>query len=184
MYPYRVFISYSHVDRKFAEKVRKRLEDIDAKPMSDADIRGGARFTEEIRREISYAHVFISLLTRNSKERPWVHQELGYAMGLGVPILPLATDELPDGMAHEIQAVKVDSELLDLSEKLTAEVLDGAVLASQRAAPGRFECAQMLRQRTQILVDQAESLLHNNRHGAGKIRQRMAFSSFSLGSER
>jgi hypothetical protein len=178
MYPYRVFISYSHVDAALAERVRTRVGDIGAVPMSDADIMGGARFTEDIRKKISHAHVFISLLTKNSKERPWVHQELGYAMGLAVPVLPLALDELPDGMAQEIQAVKVSPRLDDLDRRLTGAVLENAVWCSRKEGKSTFECADLLRHRTEMLVDNAESLLRTE--GPCKIRQRMAFSSFSL----
>jgi len=178
MYSCRVFISYSHDDSRLAEQVQARLRDIGAVPMSDVDIVGGARFSEEIRQRISHAHVFISLLTKNSKGRPWVHQEIGYAMGLAVPVLPLALDELPEGMAHEIQAVKAGAELGDLDQCLTSTVLDNAVWRSRQSGRTTFECADQLRQRTQMLVDNSNALLRTQ--GPCRIRQRMAFSSFGL----
>lgn len=178
MYPYRVFISYSHEDSTLANIVRKHLTDIHVQPMSDVDIPDGARFSDEIRHQISYAHVFVSILTKNSKTRPWVHQELGYAMGLGVPILPLALDQLPEGMAQEIQAIRVDPELRDLAERLTPRTLQHLVSRSQQASRAMFECADDLHQRTEVLVKYAKSLLLET--GPAKLRLRMAFSSFSL----
>lgn len=177
-HPYRVFISYSHNDRELAQKLRDHLQKIGARPMSDLNIPEGARFNEDIRRQISFAHIFISLLTGNSKNRPWVHQELGYAMGLRIPILPLALDELPGGMAHEIQAIKVDPELKDLAPRVTAPILNNVVDSAQRAATALFECAAMMYQRTKTLVDNADEI--HRLYGPARIRQRMAFSSFSI----
>jgi hypothetical protein len=173
-----VFISYSRKDANLAEKLRAHLESIGARPMIDFDNRGGAKFTDEIKLKISFAHIFVSLLTNNSKNRPWVHQELGYAMGLRVPILPLTFDKLPEGMAHEIHAISLDSDLNDLSSKINHSLLDDVVYSSQKAAIATFECAEMLYKRTKVLVDSADLVL--KQYGPARIRQRMAFSSFSI----
>ena len=178
MYPYRIFISYSHKDSELARKLRAHLQSIGARPMSDVDIAGGKLFSDEIRRQISFAHIFVTLLTANSKERPWVHQEIGYALGLRVPVLPLALAELPEGMAQEIQAIKVNPHLSDLDQLITESLLDEVVFTAQRAATAPYECADMLYQRTKVLVDNATLIL--KQYGSARIRQRMAFSSFSI----
>jgi len=67
MHPYRVFISYSHQDRDKAELVRAHLARLGACPMADVDLLASTRFSEEIRRRISHAHVFVSILTGHSK---------------------------------------------------------------------------------------------------------------------
>lgn len=180
MYPYRVFISYSRDERELAQRVRAHLEEIGAKPMSDADILKGASFTGEIRFKISCAHVFIPILTSNSKSRPWVHQEIGYAMGLGVPILPLALDELPQGMAEQIQAVRVNPDLGDLPERLKRNTLENVVSRARKAASAMHECASLLYDRTRMIVDYAQSVLEQTDGAGGRVRQRMAFSSFSI----
>lgn len=180
MYPYRVFISYSHDDVAIAAQVRARLEEVGAVPMSDVDIVGGTRFGDEIRRQISFAHAFVPILTANSKSRPWVHQEIGYAIGLSVPVLPLALDELPAGMADEIQAVRVKPDLSDLPQKLTSAALEHSVTQSQEAATAAFEFAGRIYQRTAKFNTYARALL--KRPGPQRIRQRAAFSSFSIPS--
>ena len=119
-HPYRIFISYSHADLALAERLQAYLAAINTMPVLDKDISVGMRFSEEIRTKISYAHVFISILTKRSKMSPWVHQELGYALGLGLPVLPLALDELPAGMAQEIQALRIAPDMQDLEQRLTA----------------------------------------------------------------
>jgi len=177
-HPYRIFISYSHVDLALAERLQTYLAAINTIPVLDKDISGGMRFSEEIRRKISYAHVFLSILTRHSKTSPWVHQELGYAMGLGLPVLPLALDELPAGMAQEIQALRITPDMQDLGQHLTVKILDGLVESTQDAHKAMFECADQLHERTRMLVGYAKHLLQSV--GPCRIRQRMAFSSFSL----
>ncbi len=146
--------------------------------MHDVDIIGCIpRFTEEIRHQIYFAHIFISLLTANSKGRPWVHQEIGYAMGLRLPILPLALYALPEGMA-EIQATKFDPKLNDLSSRLTPSDLEKVVFRAQREAAAMFECADMLNERIEVLVKNVTAIYEQ--HGPAKVRQQMAFSSFSI----
>jgi len=180
MYPYRVFISYSRDQKELAQRVRAHLERIGAKPMSDADIRKGAKFSDEIRHQISCAHVFVPILTSKSESRPWVHQEIGYAMGLKVPILPLALDRLPKGMAEQIQAVRVAPDLGDLAEQLTEKTLNDSVSQAKEAATAMYECANLLYDRTRLIVDYAQSVLKQTDGKGGRVRQRMAFSSFSI----
>jgi len=103
---------------------------------------------------------------------------MGYAFGLGLPVLPLALDELPKGMAHEIQAMKVAPDMGDLSQRLTARSLDELVTSCQRQRKAMFECADRLHDRTQTLVDAAQFLW--DKSGPCKVRQRSAFSSFSI----
>ncbi|MHB9026867.1 MAG: toll/interleukin-1 receptor domain-containing protein [Armatimonadota bacterium] len=99
MYPYRVFVSYSSNDTDRVEMVRQHLTALGAEPM---ELPPGMEFADEIKLRIAYAHLFIVLLTSASKESPWVHQEIGYALGQNIPVLPLALDELPKGMAEAI----------------------------------------------------------------------------------
>ena len=88
---YRVFISYSHDDHDIFERLKTALE---ARPfkllvLSDRNIGAGSPFTDAIKGLIIHAHLFIPLITKNSKKRPWVHQETGFAMAHNIPILPI-----------------------------------------------------------------------------------------------
>jgi hypothetical protein len=84
MYHFRVFLSYAHADRGKVERIDVLLREIGLTPVWDRDIAGGTAFDDGIRRRIAQAHVFMPLLTSNSREQPWVHQEIGYALGIGV----------------------------------------------------------------------------------------------------
>jgi hypothetical protein len=182
MYPYRVFVSYSHDNQQQATEIRGFLEGIGARPMSDVDLPPGVPFPDEIKRKIAYAHVFIPLLTESSGKRPWVHQEIGYAMGLGVPILPLALGKLPEGMTEQVQAVQVSPDLSDLPQRLSSDLLASFVSRSQETPCATFQCADQLFQRTQILVAHTKEILQIGQ--AGRVLQRSAFSSFSLPNKR
>jgi len=182
MYPYRVFVSYSRSDERRAARVRAYLSALGARPMSDVDLPAGQPFTEEIKSKIAHAHVFMPLLTTHSGERPWVHQEIGYAMGLGVPILPLALGALPEGLAEQLHAVTLSPDLENLGDRLRAADLQALVSRAQETSCAAFQSAEELHERTRLLVSYARSARRLG--GAGRVRQRLAFSSFSLPNKR
>ena len=186
MYPYRVFVSYSREDLALVDKLQQHLKSVGALPMFDQHIKYADRFSEEIRRQISYAHIFITLITEKSKESPWVLQEIGYAMGLRVPVLPLALDQPPAGMAGEIQAFKVDPELEGLNDVLTPDDLSDVVKTAQRETTAMLECTEKLSARTEKIVQNAVRIYERycKYYGPAKIRQRMAYSSFSIPKQR
>lgn len=191
-YAYRVFISYSHDDRVIAEAVAKHLESLGAILMWDPTIQPGTAFSDELREMISFAHVFVPILTPGSEKRPWVHQEIGYAMALGTPILPLAFGALPPGMADRVQALRIP-ELPDghqpdrigevLRDCLTADNLHDAVARHQGAqASISVLCAPYHEDRTLMLIEHLDAVLkHNTSDKKGvKIRHEASFGTLSL----
>jgi hypothetical protein len=87
---------------------------------------------------------------------------------------------LPDGMMGDTHAVPLASDLSDIEDKITAHTLEIAFRRSQRAAVAMFECADRLRQRTALLTEWTQRLIDDGEFG--RIRQRAAFSSFSIPS--
>lgn len=81
---FRIFLSYAHADIDRIERIDLVLRDMGLIPIWDKDIPVGRVFDDVIRSQIARAHVFMPLLTLNSVGRPWVHQEIGYALGIGV----------------------------------------------------------------------------------------------------
>ena len=67
-YPYRVFVSYSHGDKEIAYRIRERIRAIGAIPMSDLNLDPGFYFYDEIKRHITYAHIFIPILTPSGSD--------------------------------------------------------------------------------------------------------------------
>ncbi|MCL5282849.1 MAG: toll/interleukin-1 receptor domain-containing protein [Planctomycetes bacterium] len=162
-----------------AEQVAAHLGSLGVKPMYDKDILVTTRFSEEIRWRVSCAHIFVCILTTQSQRSSWVISELGYAMGVGVPVLPLSLDELPAGLAHEIHAIRIDRSLSDLAAKLTPQTLDDVVDQARTATKASFECADRIRQRSEMLVTET-GRLYRYAKSPLYIRQRGAFTSFGV----
>ena len=129
---YRVFISYAHADRKLVKKIAKILTELDLVTLWDKDINPGKPFTAEIRDMITRAHLFVPIVTPNSLNRPWVHQEVGFAVALNIPILPISIDANPSEMIATIQAIKVKSDLSDLKRKFRSLDLEQLILPKPR----------------------------------------------------
>ncbi|MBN1420004.1 MAG: toll/interleukin-1 receptor domain-containing protein [Planctomycetes bacterium] len=179
MYPYRVFVSYSHDDKDKAMRVVERLRDLKARPLWDPEVHPGVPFSEQIREMVSFAHVFLPLLTERSRSRPWVHQEIGYAMALGVPVLPLGLGQLPEGMPEKVQALMVDTELRDLGKRLTGQVIQNVVSRAQEEMTYTpLLCAPHPEDRTLLLNEYARAVLRLGE--TGRIRHAAPFGTFTL----
>ena len=103
---YRVFISYSHQDAELVDRISSILEENGLQPMLDSDFASGQGFTNQIKNFIAHSHVFMPVITKDSSNRGWVHQEIGYAMALNVPVLPVCRGEMPGQMISHLQAIK------------------------------------------------------------------------------
>jgi hypothetical protein len=123
---FRVFLSYAHADKDWIKGIVELLPKMGLIPEWDTDISGGTAFDDEIRRRIARSHVFMPLVTLNSCNRPWVHQEIGYALGIGVPVIPVAAGALPEGMLSGTQAIYVKEDL-DRDNIEVSQSIDDAV---------------------------------------------------------
>jgi len=180
MHRFRVFLSYSRKDRESVEVIDAALRDINLAPVWDRDIPPGMSFTDEIKSQIATAHLLMPILTTFTRESPWVHQEIGFAIGIDIPVLPIALGSLPGEMLSGIQALRVKENLADLDDKLRAVDIESLVL------PHRYEpelerlgvsnqVAASPEERARTLVNYAQTVSELSR-----VRQRVIFSSFSL----
>jgi hypothetical protein len=178
VYPFRVFISYSHEDRNLAQVAAATLEDMHLIPDWDQHIRPGASFAESIKALIHHAHIFMPLITRRSVRRPWVHQETGYAMALNIPILPIAVEGLAGEMVAQLQAVLVKSDLSDFRERLEEVNFEQVVAEPQFNPLHQVEVTSYPEERTEALARCAQRVFDLDKYG--RVRQRAALSSFSI----
>lgn len=181
IYPYRVFVSYSHEDAETARQVVRHLKLIRQRPIWDKDIAVGTPFTDQIKNGIAFAHAFIPIVTESSNRRPWVHQEIGYSMGVGVPTLPLAIGALPRGIIQGLHALVIKHDLSDLKKLLTIETIDHVVNEARDQSYAIFACAALPEERAAMLADYAEKVLDLRQYG--KVRQCGALSSFCIPTE-
>lgn len=174
----RVFISYSHEDGQVAQQVAEILERKGLLPIYDRQIVPGTAFTEAIKGLIAHAHVFMPLITAHSRQRPWVHQETGYAMALNIPVLPIAIGEPPGEMLAQLQAISVREDLGDLEERLEAVDMEHLVLPVSVDPISPVEVTDWVEQRAEAMARNANRIIALGHRG--RVRQRAGLSSFSI----
>jgi hypothetical protein len=135
-------------------------------------------FTDGIKSNIANAHVFMPLITENSQKRPWVHQETGYAMGINVPVLPVAVGDLPGEMIAQLQAIAVNTDLSDFVDRLQQVNLEQVVFPPPPQPLSMFEVAEWPETRAELMSRHVERLRDLAKFG--RVRHRGSLSSFSL----
>jgi hypothetical protein len=178
---YRVFISYSHEDTELVEQITSILEENGLQPMLDKSFASGQGFTDQIKNYITHAHVFMPVLTKESITRSWIHQEIGYAMALNIPVMPVSQSEMPGQMIHELQSVEWETEV-DWREKnrskFSIEKFDSLIRHPPRKPRPLHEVAEYHEDRTNMMVDYARRVI--NLSSYGHVRQKGALSSFNI----
>src|SRR5215207_6639916 len=85
-----VFISYARGDSAFARLLSDRLAAEGFEPWRDTEsLRAGGVWAEAIDAAISEATALIVILTPESKKSEYVTYEFAFAMGEGVPVIPV-----------------------------------------------------------------------------------------------
>jgi hypothetical protein len=180
-YRYRVFISYSHQDAGLVERISSILDENGLQPMLDKGFASGYGFTDQIKNYIAHAHIFMPVITRESSSRGWVHQEIGYAMALKIPVLPISNGQMPGQMIQELQAVRWEEGKYwrrKNKPKLDQKVFDSLARRAQLDSQALFECAQFQEERTALMVSYAKGVLELD--ACGHVRQKGALSSFHI----
>jgi hypothetical protein len=175
---YRIFVSYSHGDFELARSIVGVLKSNGLTPMWDKDFAWGHGFTEQIRNFISYSHVFVPLITKASSRRGWVHQEIGYATALNIPVLPVTTGSTPSGIIQQLLAVPLSDDRATRCEQLSVKVFSQLVRRAQKTSRPLFECAEYHEDRTAMMVEKATDVLELGYYGT--VRQKGALSSFHI----
>jgi TIR domain-containing protein len=181
----RVFISYAHEDYETALKIRNYLDRPGVHVLWDRSFALSAGFHEQIKTQIAYAHVFMPIITRGSSARGWVHQEIGYAMAMNVPVLPVALKELPDAMIGPLHAVMLrdDDDINRLGEHLNADAL--SLLVDQHDDPtlALHVCADESEDRAAMMYRCASEVLRLIGERHAMVLQSSALSSFHTPAE-
>ncbi len=173
----RVFVSYARDDKDVAKRVRKHLRSLGVTVLGDHHNKAAKPFAKQIQDLIANSHVFLPILTKISKRHPWVHQEIGYAVGLNVPVMPVTVGIEPEGLVHDLHALELRANLKDLPSKLTPDALNFAIDKGLAKGSPIYVFAEDLQERTTLLRDYAESVLES---GRGRLKQIAGFSSFSI----
>jgi len=114
--PLRVFLCYAGEDRDFARQVADFLEteNADIRVIWDQQFCPGREFGELIRTGIAHSHLFLPIITVVSHAKGWIHQEIGYAISMNIPIVPISIGQIPpQEMIASLQAVMLADETDD-----------------------------------------------------------------------
>jgi len=179
----RVFISYSRKDSDFVSQLDKFLRaEVGVEPVYDRNIRIGTKFDAEIMRFIAHAHIFMPVLTPTADDRKWVHQEIGYASALNIPIVPLAVGKLPGEMIERLQAVRVFKGNLDsLRDTLTLDHLESRVRDMSGSGFALYQCANYPDERASWLASFSNDVSKLGEEGF--LRQKGGLSSLHIPKE-
>lgn len=116
---FRLFLSHLAVHKVEVAKLKLQLKDlgIDAF-VAHEDIEPSLEWRNEIEVALRSMHALAALLTEQFHESLYTDQEVGWALGRGVPIIPVKMGMIPYGLAGKYQGVAgvLDSpEILSLS---------------------------------------------------------------------
>jgi hypothetical protein len=92
-----IFISYAHADKTHLDTVLSWLKDnkfSDSEIWFDNHINGGSNWRDEISDALDEAFAMLFIITKSSVNSLYCTYEWAYAMGQGMPILPLVFDNL------------------------------------------------------------------------------------------
>lgn len=179
---YRIFISYSHTteDAQLADLVFRVLVEAGLDPIYDKNFAWGHGFPEQIKNCISHAHVFVPIITEESSKRGWVHQEIGFATAMKIPVLPITRGVNPGEMLYGLQAINWEGNETQLKEQLSLATFTSIIARSQRNSRPFFECAEYQTVRTMMMVEYTSAVVDMKKHG--RVRQMGALSSFHIPS--
>ena len=178
----RIFISYSHQDKILVEKICKVITSLGYVPLWDEGFAAGRGFHEQIKTFIAHAHIFMPIITPSSNQRGWVHQEIGYAIALNIPVLPVALGALPDEMLREMHAIVLpdspEKHEHTLRSKLTQGSIETFLAAYLDDMEASYETAPLPEDRAILMARYANQVRQLGK--CAMLRQKGGLSSFHI----
>ena len=119
---YDLFISYSRHDVKHIDKFVERLEELGFRVWIDRKgIESGDSFKSVIVDAIEKSAVFVFFNSSSSNKSPWTTREVGVAITLGKPIIPVKLDKAPYSRECLLDLINLD--FIDYSDAVTREMM-------------------------------------------------------------
>lgn len=116
-----IFISYSHKDRDILNTFIAYLkeQDFTDNQIWYDNIEGGDNWRDEISSALDEAFAIVVIVTKNSIESHYCTYEWAYALGQGIPLLPLLFDEIP---AKDIHAPLASKQFIDCTTEIPSNL--------------------------------------------------------------
>ena len=102
-----IFLSHNARDRKWCEWLKASAEELGIRAyLAEHDVRPGENLAKKIMEAIDASEAVVVLLSSNSVEAPYVHQEIGWALKAKKLIIPLVQPGIPPDRLAMLQGVE------------------------------------------------------------------------------
>jgi len=102
-----IFLSHNARDRKWCEWLKASAAEMGISAyLAEHDVRPGVVLAEKIERAIDWSEAIVVLLSNNSINAPYVHQEIGYSRKAKKLIIPLVQPGVPSDRLAMLQGVE------------------------------------------------------------------------------
>lgn len=92
---YKVFVSHDSEDEHLAREIKREAASVGVEAwLFEDDKEFGSPLRKKIQSQIEDSDAFVVLLTEKASVSAYVHQEIGYAEGSGVQVIPLVHESL------------------------------------------------------------------------------------------
>lgn len=109
---YRLFLSHISAFKIEAMKLKEALSNFGISAfVAHADIRPTKEWLDEILRALKTMNALAALLVPDFRNSNWTDQEVGYAIGRGIPIIPLKYNQDPYGFIGRFQALNCTNQI-------------------------------------------------------------------------
>ena len=139
----RIFLSHLSANREFAAELQEAMDEYGLTAfVAHNDIEPTTEWQNEIETALSTCEVLVALLHHGFKESNWTDQEVGFAMGRGLPIYSVRYDQDPYGFIGRFQAFNGNGKNADVLAKEIFDVLRQHKQTQRRMAEilvSRFE---------------------------------------------
>jgi hypothetical protein len=113
---FKIFVSYSTKDLKQVELLKEQLANTPVQLfIAENSVAPGESLSGKIQYAISTCDLFLLIWSKNAKKSDWVSQELGQAIALRKPVLPLVLDQErpPTGFVSDIKYIQMHNNVPD-----------------------------------------------------------------------
>lgn len=102
----RAFLSHTHAHAKFVSQLSSALGDWGVQGfVAHAHIDSGAVWRAEIREALGAAEFLVAFLTEDWLNSDWTDQEVGFALGRGIPVVAVMAGATPHGFLSDRQGI-------------------------------------------------------------------------------
>jgi hypothetical protein len=193
----RIFVSYARHDGDYAMRVVRALKALNHTVLWDGSFRPGVDWRMQILEGIEQAHVVVAVRSEEMPDRPWPHQEIGYAVGCGKCVMPISfyskerghDASVPVGIIANIQAVCVPVSCgpSQLREVLQRELRSDLLMDASKIVQSVFRCDYDATNRADSIAYSAQRVVERWLYGSdleeatrAPVMQQSAATSFSL----